>query len=70
MRVVYQALPALPRSALIAFAPGSLWRRRCSLAVALSSCSRRNLSLALIGVELHSEESSVEFSTVDPSVWS
>ena len=39
----------------------SLWRRR-SLAVALSSRSRRNLSLALsrfISVELHGEESFV-----------
>ena len=32
----------------------SLWRRRCSLAVALSSRFRRNLSLS---VELHGEES-------------
>ena len=43
----------------------SPWRRYCSLAVLLSSRSRHNLSLALsrfIGVELHSEESSVEFS--------
>ena len=42
-----------------------LWRRRCSLAVALSSRFRRNLSVALrrsIGVELHSEESSVSLS--------
>jgi len=40
----------------------SLWRRRWSLAVALSSRSRRNLSLALsrfISVDLHSEESFV-----------
>ena len=40
----------------------SLWRRRCSLAVALSYRSRRNLSLALsrfISIELHSEESFV-----------
>ena len=39
-----------------------LWCRCCSLAVALSSHSRHNLSLALsrfIGVELHSEKSSV-----------
>ena len=43
----------------------SLWHQHCSLAVALSTCSRRNLSLAhsrLIGVELHGEESSVAFS--------
>ena len=43
----------------------SLWRRHCSLAIALSSCSRCSLSLALsrfIGVELHGEESSVAFS--------
>ena len=40
----------------------SLWHRRCSLAVALSYRSRRNLSLALsrfISIELHSEESFV-----------
>ena len=40
------------------------WGRRCSLAVALSSHSTSNLSLALsrfIAVELHSEESSVAF---------
>ena len=40
-----------------------LWRR-CSLAVALSSHSRCNLSFALsrfIGIELHGEESSVTF---------
>ena len=35
----------------------SLWRRCCSLGVALSSCSRCNLSL--ISVELHGEESFV-----------
>ena len=35
----------------------SLWRRRCSLAVALSSCSKCNLSL--VSVELHGEESFV-----------
>ena len=40
----------------------SLWHRCCSLAVALSSHSRRNLSLALsrlISVGLHGEESFV-----------
>ena len=37
----------------------SLWRRCCSLAVALSSRSRRNLSLSFISVELHGEESFV-----------
>ena len=42
-----------------------LWPRCCSVAVALSSRSRCNLSLALsrfICVELHGEESSVAFS--------
>ena len=41
------------------------WGRCYSLAVALSSHSTRNLSLALsrfIGTELHGEESSVAFS--------
>ena len=37
----------------------SLWRRRCSLAIVLSSRFRRNLSLALSSVELHGEESLV-----------
>ena len=43
----------------------SLWRQCYSLAVALSSRSRHNLSLALsrfISVELHGEESSAVFS--------
>ena len=43
----------------------SLWRQCCSLAVALSSCSRRNFSLAFsifIGIQLHGEESSITFS--------
>ena len=46
----------------------SLWCRRCSLAVALSSRSRCNLSLTLsrfIGVELHGEESSVASISVE-----
>ena len=43
----------------------SLWHQCCSLAVALSSCSRRNFSLAFsrfIGIQLHGEESSITFS--------
>ena len=63
VRFVYQAKPPLPQSALIALIPScSLWCRRCSLAVALSSHSRCNLSLTLsrfISVELHGEESCI-----------
>ena len=55
--VFYQAWPALPRSALIAFFPvlfGAGTAVSCNLSLALSR---------LIGVELHSEESIVSTCT-------
>jgi len=58
VRIVYQAKPAVSRSALVAFLP-VLFGAGAGAAVSLQSRSNLSLALSRFGVELHSEESSI-----------